>query len=240
MDHINRFQLLPPNYLNGFLNQRLQLQIAGFQGSQFPLYKLGCLLNENWLEEDLVNALLELLYFQSAVSSGQTPSSNPPFILLPTLFYAEACHHISGPEKLQYPPNILILRERIQAFPACHVGVMVCNGEHYTYEHYHNGNLMHFDSMGNPPQELVLPVFRWLLDGIDTVLPVSVIQQDVPIQIKAIGSCGIAALSFAAQTIDSSIPQWTDSSSALHRNQALQRLIAYHLVASTHVGVSCL
>ena len=64
--------------------------MAGFQGSQFPLYKLGCLLKENWLEEDVVNALLELLYFRSAASLTQMLTSNPPFILLPTLFYSEA------------------------------------------------------------------------------------------------------------------------------------------------------
>lgn len=43
---------------------------------------LGCLLGENWLEEDLVNAMAKMLYFRQSIVNGDTS-----FVYLPTLFF---------------------------------------------------------------------------------------------------------------------------------------------------------
>ncbi|KAF9486721.1 hypothetical protein BDN71DRAFT_1374270, partial [Pleurotus eryngii] len=46
-----------------FQQQRVLDPLHGLFGSSFPLWKLGCLLNENWLEEDVLNATAEITYF---------------------------------------------------------------------------------------------------------------------------------------------------------------------------------
>ncbi|EDR01207.1 uncharacterized protein LACBIDRAFT_312302 [Laccaria bicolor S238N-H82] len=66
-----------------FRNSLVTSKIQGFYVSDFQLDKLGCLLGESWLEEDIFNALLEFSYFQNThytLSSEQNSST----ILLPT------------------------------------------------------------------------------------------------------------------------------------------------------------
>ncbi|KAG6901836.1 hypothetical protein C0995_007339, partial [Termitomyces sp. Mi166 len=45
--------------VQSFVNMPFMFKIQGFIVTKFPLYQLNCLLNENWLEEDVFNALLE-------------------------------------------------------------------------------------------------------------------------------------------------------------------------------------
>ncbi|KAJ7931974.1 hypothetical protein B0H13DRAFT_1857390 [Mycena leptocephala] len=56
-------------------------KIFGFHVSDFPLWKLSCLLGEEWLHEDVLNALAELLYFMTVAESG---AIDPPVAILPT------------------------------------------------------------------------------------------------------------------------------------------------------------
>ncbi|KAF8959342.1 hypothetical protein BDZ97DRAFT_1667349, partial [Flammula alnicola] len=58
-----RFQFLGLA-LEAFHNAPFLSRIHGFFVTDFPLYKLGCLLGEKWLEEDVFNALAELSYFR--------------------------------------------------------------------------------------------------------------------------------------------------------------------------------
>ncbi|KDR79618.1 hypothetical protein GALMADRAFT_46580, partial [Galerina marginata CBS 339.88] len=72
-----------------FRNSLVTSKIQGFCVANFQLYKLGCLLGESWLEEDVFNALLEFSYFRKAhiQSSANNPSyadNIPDTILLPT------------------------------------------------------------------------------------------------------------------------------------------------------------
>ncbi|KIJ97608.1 hypothetical protein K443DRAFT_67833, partial [Laccaria amethystina LaAM-08-1] len=60
-----------------FRNSSVTSKIQGFCVSDFQLDKLGCLLGESWLEEDVFNALLEFSYFHNAEQISNT-------ILLPT------------------------------------------------------------------------------------------------------------------------------------------------------------
>ncbi|KAG1811319.1 hypothetical protein EV424DRAFT_1327683, partial [Suillus variegatus] len=46
-----------------FLSLSITQHIRGFHITEFPLWKLGCLLDENWVEEDVLNGMAELLYF---------------------------------------------------------------------------------------------------------------------------------------------------------------------------------
>ncbi|KAJ7801991.1 hypothetical protein B0H14DRAFT_2385922, partial [Mycena olivaceomarginata] len=56
--------LLSSTALNNFGGLRIFAPITGFKITDFPLWKLACLLGETWLEEDIVNALLELAYLR--------------------------------------------------------------------------------------------------------------------------------------------------------------------------------
>ncbi|KDR72299.1 hypothetical protein GALMADRAFT_1343942, partial [Galerina marginata CBS 339.88] len=59
-----QFQALGPA-LEAFRNQSFLAHLQGFfVSTDCPLYKLGCLLGEKWLEEDIFNALTELTYFR--------------------------------------------------------------------------------------------------------------------------------------------------------------------------------
>ncbi|KAJ7111210.1 hypothetical protein C8R46DRAFT_874536, partial [Mycena filopes] len=78
--HITASNILLPLDLDRFRAMRIRAPVAGFQVTQFPLWTLGCLLGETWLEEDVVNALLELLYLKNAIATTNDPS----FIALPT------------------------------------------------------------------------------------------------------------------------------------------------------------
>ncbi|KAJ7696330.1 hypothetical protein B0H14DRAFT_2243354, partial [Mycena olivaceomarginata] len=78
--HIVSSNLLSSASLERFGGSRIYTPIAGFKITDFPLWKLACLLGETWLEEDVVNALLELLYLQETIKSAADPS----LIILPT------------------------------------------------------------------------------------------------------------------------------------------------------------
>ncbi|PBK61693.1 hypothetical protein ARMSODRAFT_861747, partial [Armillaria solidipes] len=46
------------------LRSPINQPICGFYCTDFPLWKLGYLLDENWVEEDVMNAAAELCYFR--------------------------------------------------------------------------------------------------------------------------------------------------------------------------------
>ncbi|KIJ19113.1 hypothetical protein PAXINDRAFT_69699 [Paxillus involutus ATCC 200175] len=68
-----------------FGKEHILCKIQGFHVTDFPLWKLGCLLDENWLEEDVLNALAELLYFRIA----EKPDT-AAFLFLPMSFFNDA------------------------------------------------------------------------------------------------------------------------------------------------------
>ncbi|KAJ7820498.1 hypothetical protein B0H13DRAFT_1466184, partial [Mycena leptocephala] len=63
VDYFSATDLLMSPMLESFLALPIHSKIFGFSVSDFPLRKLSCLLGEEWLHEDVLNALAELLYF---------------------------------------------------------------------------------------------------------------------------------------------------------------------------------
>ncbi|KAJ8582779.1 hypothetical protein M405DRAFT_687913, partial [Rhizopogon salebrosus TDB-379] len=55
---------ISPNHAAVFLTSSILHPIQGFHVTDFPLWRLGCLLDENWVDEDILNGMAELLYFQ--------------------------------------------------------------------------------------------------------------------------------------------------------------------------------
>ncbi|KAK0243563.1 hypothetical protein EDD85DRAFT_762406, partial [Armillaria nabsnona] len=56
--------LLPDDVYSRFIASRIHKAITGFHVTDFPLWKLADLLEEHWVEEDVMNAAAELVYFQ--------------------------------------------------------------------------------------------------------------------------------------------------------------------------------
>ena len=59
-EHVLTFS---PAFEAAFLRLRIKSPVNSFHITSFPLWQLGCLLDEVWLEEDVLNAMVELLYF---------------------------------------------------------------------------------------------------------------------------------------------------------------------------------
>ncbi|KAJ7615825.1 hypothetical protein FB45DRAFT_757653, partial [Roridomyces roridus] len=78
--HLSSHDILPPSTVEQFGCLSIFAPIFGFEITDFPLWKLSCLLGEVWLEEDVLNALLELLYLEEAIKTKGDPS----FLILPT------------------------------------------------------------------------------------------------------------------------------------------------------------
>lgn len=209
-------------------------RISGFAIAHYPLWTLGCLLDENWLEEDVLNSMLELRYFQHAARSAD----HPP-IFLPTSFFTDAKRlFMRSPQ--QYSLNIIALRDRISSAIPCALSAVTCIDSHFSgYYSDLNGRLEHGDSMGLLAAPEFLPVIQWVLAGLNTrvVIPRSVTEAKISHQGPGSGSCGIAAENFVASCVDSKPPNWSNGDSPLFRDQALLNLLVYHFTA-VNKGVS--
>ncbi|KAJ7278784.1 hypothetical protein C8J57DRAFT_1059407 [Mycena rebaudengoi] len=62
--HLSTSSIVSSGFFSAFITLPILSAIRGLRGSTFPLWKLSCLLREEWLHEDILNALAELMYFQ--------------------------------------------------------------------------------------------------------------------------------------------------------------------------------
>ncbi|KAJ7767556.1 hypothetical protein B0H14DRAFT_2402754 [Mycena olivaceomarginata] len=110
--HLHSIPLVSSNQLDHFLGLLIRLPIFGFCVADFPLWKLSCLLGEEWLHEDVLNALAELLYFtQAADSSSEMPW--PSTLILPTHFLNDA-KYLFDQSQLSFSPNLAALRRQLK------------------------------------------------------------------------------------------------------------------------------
>jgi len=108
--------------------QPINSAICGFYGTDFPLWKLGELLDETWIGEDVLNGLAELLYFRQAAEST---SPNPPFLYLQTSFFTDACRLRKQHPQL-YSQELLDLRQRLLNTDVLKISIQVCDSGHYS------------------------------------------------------------------------------------------------------------
>ena len=141
--------LVPQAIIESLLCKTITMPICGFYNTCFPMWKLGYLIGETWVEEDVMNAHAELVYFQLAVRSG--PGTPPPFIFEPTSFFSNArslYHHVPR----QYSPELLLFRQRLLDTCVTSYGFSVWTNGHYAgYYHTPRGITEHGDSMHQPP-----------------------------------------------------------------------------------------
>ncbi|TFK22279.1 hypothetical protein FA15DRAFT_657697 [Coprinopsis marcescibilis] len=216
--------------------------IQGFKVTNFPLYKLGYLLWEQCLDEDLVNALCELSYFKS--HPAITKSSALPHIILPTILsnnsqylLATGSSDMFTKRALPWADSFKAIWDRISACSAAAIHMVSCSESHFSAQTYHpaTGRLEHRDLLGQPPAPYILPTFMAILRGTGLPIPNEVAQVVVPMQLQAYGSCGIAALNFVETQLDPFALHWSDSASTYLWNTYLHNLVVFHLVASENV-----
>ncbi|KAJ7750636.1 hypothetical protein B0H16DRAFT_1419803, partial [Mycena metata] len=234
--HIIASNILLPSDLDHFKTLRIRAPVTGFQVTQFPLWKLACLLGETWLEEDVVNALLELLYLENATATN----NDPTFIALPTSF-AQDMRYLFEAGSDAYSSNLSLLHRRLRAVPMANISFVTCENDHFSgYRYFPKFSSLRLgDSMGRPSSGDILPAFNWFIDGISGggyPAPEGVGEGHMPLQGLQSGSCGIASVNFVTRGELSDPPIWDDVSSPLFRNKALQDIIVYHLTVQQTVS----
>lgn len=233
LTHFQSNNLLTPAVLSAFQESSILRSIHGFT-TKFPLWKLACLLDEDWVEEDVLNTLAELLYFSRAVSapsSVQYPSS----LVLPTSFLTDA-RYLYQQRVQHYSANLIALRQRIRATTVESISFISWESGHYSS--FHNrvptSILDHGDSLAHEAALDVLPVFRWALSGLSRngySAPLETREIPVAYQGAASGSCAIAAHNFFEVSLVSDTPAWHPDASKVFRNKALRDLILYDFTA---------
>ena len=122
--HITSYLGLPPDITEVFDNEPFKSSVAGFHVTDFLLWKLGCLLDEEWLEEDILNAMSELLYFcQIAVQDAD-------FIYLPTSTFNDARQLLQSSNPT-YSSDLDNLHHCLAQAPIWKIGVSVWHDHHY-------------------------------------------------------------------------------------------------------------
>ena len=207
--------------------------IRGLSTNDVPLWRLATLLDERWMDEDIFNALTEILYFkhQATTSSPRGPAI-PSCLFLPTSFLTDARRYYQSKPQ-QYTTEILDLRRRLLLSVIRSVSITSVLDNHYTAYIYHVGSAIvdHGDSLHQPPADDILDIISWVFTGlghppVDTIGSGTISKQGG--FNGGDGSCGVAALNFIECNADTALRQWQGTDSHLFRDMALQNLIRYH------------
>jgi hypothetical protein len=227
--HFSTTSIIPPALILALENLPIQSRIRGLRSTDFPLWKLSCLLGEEWLHEDVLNAFAELMYFSHAAGSLE---QNPDTLMLPTTFLADARYLFQQSPRL-FSPELIEFRQRIQFTFIDKIYAFSCSSNHHSV--YRNDPdadvIVHGDSMGFVPDPSLISIFEWLLAGTPQDIPLYIQAGKVSRQSSASGSCGLASLNFVEIDMDPTAPKWTNSDSAFFRDRALRDLVVYHLTS---------
>ncbi|KAJ7239683.1 hypothetical protein C8J57DRAFT_1245797 [Mycena rebaudengoi] len=191
-----------------------------------PIYMLGCLLDEQWVIEDILNARAELTYFrQAAKDLGPVLS----FLFLPT-FFINTCRKLYALPHRPYSPNLVELRERIRKGDVLTLGFVSYLEDHYSAVHLlvFEG-LEYDDSLHLTVAPDLVPILRWAFAGLPGHPKTGLVgKQSIA---AGGGSCGIAATNFIECCADIGAPRWRARQSAQFRDEMLRDLILYHTIA---------
>jgi hypothetical protein len=112
LDRVIKSSLLLPNLIDEFKRNKFTEPLAGFLLTDTPLYSQGCLLDERWAIEDVLNARAELTYFRRAATKEL--GNDPSFLFLPT-FFTNDCRKLMQEPNREYSQNVIWTRERIRS-----------------------------------------------------------------------------------------------------------------------------
>ncbi|KAF8576140.1 hypothetical protein K439DRAFT_1623078 [Ramaria rubella] len=221
--------------LNQLGQHRIMSPLLGFLGiADIPMWRLGTLTVEEYIDKDILNAMLEMNYLLLArQTSGQSKE-----LIFPTSFYTAASflyHH-----SLQvYNKNLHDVQEQLVGSKPLGFGVVVCQHEHYTAFYYNaTSQLHHYDSLGGPPVSDVQHLTNWILQGLDLPQITSIISEDGPLQSSASGSCGIATANFLQMKMGVQERQWSKCQSVECHREWPQKLVMYHMCINTDEPVN--
>ncbi|PPR02896.1 hypothetical protein CVT24_002280, partial [Panaeolus cyanescens] len=227
--------------------------IKGFLSTEFPLYKISDLLDEIWVEEDIVNGLAEILYLR-AFCAGSSPRDDfdidhslsdlsgnyqSNVLVLPTSFFTGASHqYFEG--NGQYTRELIQIRQRLQ--DSLHIeaiAIIITDHSHYTTLICEkDGTMCYGDSLGGNITEPNLDIIRWALKDVWKFMgPVR--RGEITRQSSTglgSGSCALAALNFIERRIFIDADMWTNETASLSRDVGLCSMIAYifSLIDSQH------
>lgn len=151
---------LPDVTLGCLLDQSIYMPIRGFYVTDFPLWKLGYLLEECWIEEDVINALSKLEYFKTAALSN---SNSPPSHLYLLMSFSNTL--ASFPESHRaFTSELIDLWEQLQITDVVTFGFLVCDAGHYSGYHKEPSKLRidHGDTLWYPAACDGLDVVNWV------------------------------------------------------------------------------
>lgn len=225
--------------LTGRLDRiRLSQPIQGFSLSDVPFWKVGYLSAERWVEEDILNLLLELCHFQRSI----TADFHQP-LLLSTRFLADA-RHLYHHSPREYSRDLLSFRHYIQHEHLDFMPILFlhCLNSHTSvYIYDFTTTLHHTDSRGQSAHRDSLLVFKWLFRDLGIPTPRTLVEEVVEQQAsvgQGSGSCGIAALNAAQRLAFPDVSLWRTEDSDGFRMESIEALIDYHEVATAAEGVS--
>ena len=224
--------------MHRLLSQLIHAPIRGFHVTDLPLWKLGYLLEERWIEEDVINALSELEYFKTAALANSDIA--PSHLYLPTSFFSNASASYHESPRV-YTSELLDLRERLQSTDVATFGFLICRAGHYSGYRTLPSELVidHGDTLGLLAACDALEVINWVF--LDIYTPRQHISEiDVPQQTStgpSSGSCGIGAHNFVNVHMDPSTPIWNASQATQFRQSAIDNLLQFHDIATQRNNV---
>jgi len=235
------FSLSNTPALQVFKDERLLSTITGISIiPDLKLVRLACLLSERWLDEDVFNALLELIFLRHRFGVLATAAMYPPMSLfLPTSFFTDA-RTLYQTDQGHPSLEILRLRHRVMTKNVGYIGFAVVDvdGTHFTAFYHKIGttHLVYGDSLGGEPPVDVLLIFNWAFSGalrepVETVVKGEVSRQGGTFGGE--GSCGLSSLNFVEMVVNPSLNPWSGVKSATFRDAALEDLVQYHAVAKS-------
>lgn len=227
---------MPINFIEFLKTSHVFEEFKGFQSNPFPLYKLGNLLNEIWLEEDILNGLCELRYLRQHVLAHRLDCP-PCFLYLPTNFFTAAQALFYSTPRI-YDRELLDLQKRVADTNVNTIAFTTCQENHYAAYLYRQNQpyIEYGDSLHHPPPRDALDILRWVFTGLGQDFPSQVISGTISLQGSGNGgdgSCAIAALNFVESRLDSTVSRWSGSASEAYRNKCLRDLLIYHHVSSS-------
>ncbi|KAF7293814.1 hypothetical protein HMN09_01177200 [Mycena chlorophos] len=235
LDRVESASLLSGQLLADFKACRFGETIAGFHVSRSAVWDLSCIVDEDWLTDDVVNLRLEQMYYMCA---AETPGEDPAALLLPVQFFVDArTQHTAGDS--QYPAEITALRRRLASGSVESLGFISWTDSHYSAtcksleESFNFGDSLHRD----PPSDM-LPILRWVFAGLEYFAPrpgqtrIATGTIDRQSSKHGHGSCGPAALNYIEMSLGlQGSKRWKANKATAFRNSLLQHLLVYHLVA---------
>ncbi|KAJ7834228.1 hypothetical protein B0H14DRAFT_2591010 [Mycena olivaceomarginata] len=135
--------LLLPELIEEVRLSQFSEPLAGFHVTQTRVYTLGCLLNEQWVHEEVLNTRAELIYFRQLIALPDRP----------------------------YSSDIIRLREHICTGNVDTIGFITWTNNHFSAVCKVFLAELEGDSLHLPTAPDILPIFRWAFNGLGHFAP---------------------------------------------------------------------